>query len=348
MGLNHHRVRPESDMSSRTRDELIHLLREACRRERIDPGGWRLKAVPADMGPGLRRTFVELVRLRTGRCVDPLLDSNQRLEDLAIAMQRSPRVSEEECRFVWHDPGDRVRRLILLPGLYGIVQAFGRLAELLPRDRQIIGWNYPNQESMSDGDRTIEAMAGRIVRRELDGLESGEAVEFFGYCIGGLVAHEAARQLAKEGVSVPRVTILDGHPGRATRNLGFRTRVAIGAPAIVRAAKASGPLEHGIVQTALAQLKAMPLQDMALVDTRMVVLRTGGELALGPLEPETWRGAATRLEFHRLQELGHLEVFRGGHEQRLVGYIAPGPATPDQTVSRSGDGISAGCVRPTR
>lgn len=304
-------------MAKRTRGGLHHLQAEARR--------WHARAVPPrhdsgiDADPAVRETFTEMVAKRTGRDISALLESGVDLDELAIRMQDLPRVHSVTERIVFRDPDAARGRVLLLPGLYGITQAFGRLARLLPEDRSVIGWNYPIMEPPSRIEIPIERFAATVAKGEL-AERRRLPVEIFGYCIGGTIAQELGVQLRRAGIEVRQVVTLDSHPGPAARTVSVRTRLVVSAPPIVKAAERVGPLELGLVRTALAQLKALPKHEPTTLDTDLVVLRSGSRLGLGRLESNTWAGLARSVRFHRLEDLGHVEVFRGRHEERLVPY----------------------------
>jgi acetoacetyl-CoA synthetase len=91
--------------------------------------------------------------------------------------------------------------------LFGVA-LYRDLAEALPRSRDVYALHVPSFPSVRGTDHNVEAAARRYVAAIRRARPQGPYA-LLGLCYGGIVAFEAARQLAREGETIESVTVLD-------------------------------------------------------------------------------------------------------------------------------------------
>jgi thioesterase domain-containing protein len=105
--------------------------------------------------------------------------------------------------------------LFLVHGAGGdVLWGYANLARHMKRDRPIYGIQSPDGEEVS----TLEEMAQRYLER-IRAVQPDGPYQLGGYCFGGNVAQEMARQLEEQGESVALLALLDCAPS----NCGYES-----------------------------------------------------------------------------------------------------------------------------
>jgi thioesterase domain-containing protein len=159
------------------------------------------------------RLFAELERM-TGR-KSPLVTIFQSptAELLARALARSQPASQSELLVPLQPQGARPP-LILVHGAGGdVLWGYAKLAAHLPADQPLYGIRSRGQAGLQEP-RTLEEMA-HCYLKELRRLQPEGPYYLGGYCFGGNVAYEMARQLHARGEEVAMVLLLDSAPSNA-------------------------------------------------------------------------------------------------------------------------------------
>ena len=106
--------------------------------------------------------------------------------------------------------GGAQRPLILVPGIFGMLSAFSQLVTELGGLMPLWGLDLPVHHGQAMP-KSIGALASDYVDELLAKPEapSAEPFRIAGYCSGGMIAIEVARQLEERGRSVERVLLLD-------------------------------------------------------------------------------------------------------------------------------------------
>lgn len=99
--------------------------------------------------------------------------------------------------------------LFLIHGLGGGVVGYVDLVRLLPPGRPIYGLQAAGLEGETEPDTTIEAMAARYVA-QVRAIQPAGPYLVGGYCYGGVVGFEMARQLERLGEPPQMVAIFEG------------------------------------------------------------------------------------------------------------------------------------------
>ena len=97
-----------------------------------------------------------------------------------------------------------------LPGLGGGIMDFAELARLLGEDQPFYGLQPQGLDGVHPPHETIESMAEHYVEVIRSAQPAG-AYALGGYCFGGQVAYEVARQLQAQGQPVALVAIFEGY-----------------------------------------------------------------------------------------------------------------------------------------
>ncbi|MGH9347812.1 MAG: amino acid adenylation domain-containing protein, partial [Vicinamibacterales bacterium] len=103
--------------------------------------------------------------------------------------------------------GSRPPLFLVHPGR-GSVFCYYELAQHLSRDFDVYGLQCRGLDGQLPPHRTIEEMATDYLR-ELDGRAAGQPFVIAGWCMGGLIAFEMARQWRTTGRGAPALAILD-------------------------------------------------------------------------------------------------------------------------------------------
>ena len=258
--------------------------------------------------------FLQWVMSRFGLCVAEMLEESDGIIDLARRLQDAPQTQAPTLRRILKQGPPGAPRILLFPGLHGTSWSFDRLARLTPDDCSVIAWDYPGVDRNSSLQVSIGGLARQIIDAEkANGLGAGR-VSLFGFCLGGVVAHEVAHQLGRDDV---KLSMLDAHPATAIRKV-LRLRRALGTAKAMREARRGGWLEKRLVKMGIQQLRWLDGHDMPRADVDIDLIRTGGRLYLGPLDATTWRPFVRSVRLTTLSTLGHADVFRYHHEELVV------------------------------
>lgn len=103
--------------------------------------------------------------------------------------------------------GGSGRPLFLIPGLFGVLSAFSQLARELSGQMPLWGLDLPVHRGLPAPD-SIPALAARYAE-ELCALPNAEPYRLLGYCSGGMVGLEVARQLQQRGRTVENLILID-------------------------------------------------------------------------------------------------------------------------------------------
>jgi thioesterase domain-containing protein/acyl carrier protein len=122
------------------------------------------------------------------------------------------------------------RPFFCVHGFGGGVLGYGDLARLVGAQRPFIGIRALGMDGEAEPDETVEAMASRYVEA-IRRVQPAGPYDLGGYCLGGVVAFEMARQLRAAGDAVGLVAVIEGHaPGGVRERARFSSRL----PAIWR------------------------------------------------------------------------------------------------------------------
>jgi len=121
--------------------------------------------------------------------------------------------------------GGRKPALFCFPGQGGEMFAYLKTVDHFSGARSVYGLQIPAVREMEDG-TSIEEMAAQLVKT-IRSLQANGPYHLFGFCFGGLLAFEAARQLRAENAEVGFVGVLqfDIHdmPSMPFKSLRFRS-----------------------------------------------------------------------------------------------------------------------------
>ncbi len=127
-------------------------------------------------------------------------------------------------------PGGSQLPLFLVHGAEGNVLLYRQLAAHLGPDQPVFGFQSQGLSNQGNFHSSVEEMASHYVA-ELQALQPSGPYRLGGYCLGGVVAFEMARQLQAQGERVALVAMLE-------------TYNTHGAPPISRAAKVVHSLQN--------------------------------------------------------------------------------------------------------
>lgn len=99
------------------------------------------------------------------------------------------------------------RPLFLIPGLFGVLSAFAQLARELSGQLPLWGLDLPVHRGLP-APASVPALAARYAE-ELCAMPGAEPYRLLGYCSGGMVGLEVARQLRQRGRAVESLVLLD-------------------------------------------------------------------------------------------------------------------------------------------
>lgn len=287
---------------------LLWLRRHAEFERRHAPGDDR----------ALHERFLELVRWRFGRDVSKLGVESASIEQIGRGIQALPQIDEVRPRFLFRDGPKGSGRILLLPGLHGTAATFFRLASLIPASMTIVGWDHLGLDESCRRPKRIDEMAASMLEVEdWQGLRKDEPLLVFGFCIGGILGHSILEQF--EG-RAGRLIILDGHPAESIVEIA-RMRRVVDMTKALRDSVRGGRIEQRLVRIGLDQLRALGLHETGAIEQSITLFRSGARLSFGTLSADTWRGHAREVRQIDLPDLGHSDVFRNGHEGRIVDAI---------------------------
>lgn len=121
-------------------------------------------------------------------------------------------------------PGDRRPPLFLVHGFGGGVVDYGRLAHLLTDARPVYGLVARGVDDPGPPHTGVEEMAAAYVQA-IRGVQPGGPYFVGGYCFGGVVAYEVARQLHTQHEPVALLAILEGYAPLSMTNNGWPAKL---------------------------------------------------------------------------------------------------------------------------
>lgn len=136
----------------------------------------------------------------------PGVPAEPRTPDSARASDGSGAPAAPGC-MVLLSGGGSGRPLFLLPGLFGVLSAFSQLVKELSGRLPIWGLDLPVHRGLPSP-TSIPELAARYAE-ELCAVPGAEPYRLLGYCSGGMVGLEVARQLRQRGRAVERLLLLD-------------------------------------------------------------------------------------------------------------------------------------------
>ncbi len=139
-------------------------------------------------------------------------------------------------------------------------------------------------------------------------------IHVFGFCVGGSIGQAVLRRIAPTG---GKLIILDGHPAESIAACP-RWRRSIGIARAWRHALNGGVVERRLVRIGARQLYVLDRHRTGRCDAELLLYRSGAPLSLGPLGAEDWEPHVRSVKEISLSNLGHVDLFRLGQEQRIV------------------------------
>ena len=273
------------------------------------------------------------------------------LATLARALSRLPARGSESTPEIADDalvllrPGDNVPPLFIVHGLGGGIVGYADLVHHLPPGYPIYGLKAVGLDSDAEPHATIEAMAAHYVQA-VRSIQPAGPYRLCGYCYGGVVAFEMARQLAADGERQQLVAIIEGyapgwraHPGAILHperlrllagNMPFwwRDYRALGSDVlrrrVARKLRPQGPAApngctppHGMAQEILDDdLSLLPEYRQRLLEIHLLAIRS--------YAPTKYPGTVT--------------IFRG--RNRTISQVMTGPLDVDLGWSRLAAGVT--------
>jgi aspartate racemase len=155
---------------------------------------------------------------------------------LADAVDREREVDRPWESLVALRDGGSKPPLFLFGWIGGDVIGYRDLVQSFPPDRPLYGLRTPGLDGRSLPPATIEEIAAHY-REEILRFQPDSPYLFAGFCFGGVVAYEVARQLAAEGREVEFVGLISaspfGHlPARPHHGVGVKLRPVVEARGI--------------------------------------------------------------------------------------------------------------------
>jgi thioesterase domain-containing protein/acyl carrier protein len=198
---------PRSDLEKqlcRLWEKLLHVERVGIRDNFFELGGHSLLAV---------RLFAELEKL-TGRKL-PLVTLFQAptVEQLARVLEGGDAAHSRSTLVAVRAEGSRPP-LFLVHGAGGdVLWGYANLAKHTDPDQPIYGIKSRGQVGLEEFDR-LEEMA-RFYLEEVRAFQPSGPYYLGGYCFGGNIAYEMARQLRAQGEHVALLALIDASPANA-------------------------------------------------------------------------------------------------------------------------------------
>jgi thioesterase domain-containing protein len=208
----------------------------------------------------------------------------------------------------------------MFPGMHGTIAAFQRLAQFVPESMEVVGWDHFGLDEGLEIPRGLEDIVARIVEVETkkNDLDFEAPIHVFGFCIGGSIGQAVLRRVAPTG---GKLIILDGHPAESIAAYP-RWRRSIAIARAWRHATKGGVVERRLVRIGARQLYALDRHETERCDADLSLYRSGAPLSFGPLGAEHWDPHVRSVEEISLSNLGHVDLFRLGQEQRVVSAFA--------------------------
>jgi amino acid adenylation domain-containing protein/FkbH-like protein len=188
--------------------QLLHVERVGIKDNFFELGGHSLLAV---------RLFSEVEKLTRRKLPLVTLFQAPTIEHLARLLAQNE-VQGADSLLVPIQPQGSKAPLFLVHGAGGdVLWGYANLAAHLPGDQPVYGIKSRGQAGLEEW-RTVEEMATGYLR-EVRAFQPVGPYCLGGYCFGGNVAYEMARQLHAEGETVALLALLDSAPS----NAGYET-----------------------------------------------------------------------------------------------------------------------------
>jgi thioesterase domain-containing protein len=184
---------------------------------------------------------------------------------------------------------------------------------------EVVGWEHLGLDERTDIPRNLEDIVTRVVEVEImQGLDLDAPIHVFGFCVGGSIGQAVLRRIAPTG---GKLIILDGHPAESVASYS-RWRRSIAIARAWRHALNGGVIERRLVRIGARQLYALDRHRTGRCEAELSLYRSGAPLSFGPLGAEHWDPHVRSVEEISLSNLGHVDLFRLGQEQRVVSAFA--------------------------
>ncbi|MDA0295424.1 MAG: thioesterase domain-containing protein [Planctomycetota bacterium] len=296
---------------------LHHVLRHAAAPPGV-PEGFE-KVVDIDIlrtDDRIRSRFLSLTRSRFGRDLEEGSPDLTSIAACARRLQVIPQIQSPLSRQVLRPGVPGGGRLLMFPGMHGTVASFQRLAQFVPESMEVVGWDHFGLDEGLEIPRGLEGIVARIVEVETkkNDLDFEAPIHVFGFCIGGSIGQAVLRRIAPTG---GKLIILDGHPAESVASYS-RWRRSIATARAWRHALNGGVIERRLVRIGVRQLYALDRHRTERCEAELSLYRSGAPLSLGPLGAEHWEPHVRSVEEISLSNLGHVDLFRLGQEQRIV------------------------------
>jgi FkbH-like protein len=185
-------------------EKLLRIERVGLNDNFFELGGHSLLAV---------RLFAEIEKLVGRKFPLVTIFQSPTVEQLARALGNSDH-AQSRSPIVPVQPNGSRPPLFLVHGAGGdVLWGYANLAKHMPADQPIYGIKSRGQIGLDEFD-TITEMA-RYYVQEIRAFQPSGPYFLGGYCLGGNVAYEMARQLHEEGERVGLVALLDAFPSNA-------------------------------------------------------------------------------------------------------------------------------------
>ena len=299
---------------------LHHVLRQAAMVPGV-PEGFQ-SMIDVDIlrtDDRIRSRFLNLTRSRFGRDLEEGFPDLTSIAACARRLQVIPQIQSPLSRQVLRLGVPGSGRLLMFPGMHGSIAAFQRLAQFVPQSMEVVGWDHLGLDERTDIPRNLEDIVTRVVEVEImQGLDLDAPIHVFGFCVGGSIGQAVLRRIAPTG---GKLIILDGHPAESVAAYP-RWRRSIAIARAWRHATKGGVVERRLVRIGSRQLYALDRHETERCDADLSLYRSGAPLSFGPLGAEDWEPHVRSVKEISLSNLGHVDLFRLGQEQRIVSAFA--------------------------
>ena len=296
---------------------LHHVLRQAAMVPGV-PEGFQ-SMIDVDIlrtDDRIRSRFLNLTRSRFGRDLEEGFPDLTSIAACARRLQVIPQIQSPLSRQVLRLGVPGSGRLLMFPGMHGSIAAFQRLAQFVPQSMEVVGWDHFGLDEGLEITRGLEGIVARIVEVETkkNDLDFEAPIHVFGFCVGGSIGQAVLRRIAPTG---GKLIILDGHPAESIAAYP-RWRRSIAIARAWRHATKGGVVERRLVRIGSRQLYALDRHETERCDAELSLYRSGAPLSFGPLGAEDWEPHVRSVKEISLSNLGHVDLFRLGQEQRIV------------------------------
>ncbi|EEF58139.1 non-ribosomal peptide synthetase [Pedosphaera parvula] len=182
-------------------EELLGIRPVGVQDKFFELGGHSLLAVR--LFAKIEKTFGKRLALR-------LLFETPTIEQLANAIREKELSTSRSLLVPIRDSGSRPPLFLVHGAGGGILWGYANLGGCFSDDQPVYGIESPGMRGMPEV-RSIEEMASRYVS-EIRGLQSEGPYFLGGYCFGGNVAFEMARQLREKGERVALLALFESMP----------------------------------------------------------------------------------------------------------------------------------------